>query len=207
MPDGLLAAASSPSESKAWRWRSSPSASMRKWAAMQGHSLPVSIPRLGTRRLILREYREDDFDAFAAHCADPKAMAHWGVIDRRSARRAFAGNMGEWMLRGAGWWAVELRPSGALVGSVGAFFREGWPDIELGWNTFQAYWDQGIATEAAREVVRYAFEVRGERRVTALIDAPNTRSIRVAARLGMAFESDIDFYGKPCGRYALAATA
>jgi RimJ/RimL family protein N-acetyltransferase len=171
---------------------------------MPDQSPPVSVPRLQTPRLLLREYRESDFDVFAAHCADPEAMVHWGVIDRRSARRIFAGNMGEWMLRGAGWWAVELRASGTPVGAVGAFFREGWSDIELGWNTFRAYWGQGIATEAATEVIRYAFEHRRERRVTALIDAPNTRSTRVATRLGMTFEKDVDFFGKPTVRYALA---
>jgi hypothetical protein len=47
----------------------------------------------------LREYRESDFDAFAAYCADPKAMVHWGVLDRRGARRVFTANMGEWMLQ------------------------------------------------------------------------------------------------------------
>jgi RimJ/RimL family protein N-acetyltransferase len=172
---------------------------------MQDPSQPVSIPRLRTPRLILREYRESDFDAFATHCADPEAMVHWGVLDRRNARRAFTANMGEWMLRGAGWWAVELRDSATLVGTVGAFFRETWPEIELGWNTFRTYWGRGIATEAATEVVRYAFDVRGERRVTALIDAPNARSIRVATHLGMTFEGDVDFFGKPARRYARSA--
>lgn len=172
---------------------------------MQDSSPPVSIPRLETRRLLLREYRESDFEAFAAYCADPKAMVHWGVLDRRSARRVFAANVGEWMLQGAGWWAVELRDSATMVGAVGAFFRETWPEIELGWNVYSAYWRQGIATEAAAAIVRYAFEVRRERRVTALIDAPNVASIRVATHLGMTYESDADFFGKAVRRYVLSA--
>jgi RimJ/RimL family protein N-acetyltransferase len=174
---------------------------------MQDHSPPVSVPRLGTSRLILREYRESDFDAFAAHCADAEAVALWGVLDRRNARRVFAANMGEWVLQGAGWWAVELRESGLLAGVVGAFFRETSPEIELGWHTFRAHWGNGIAPEAATEVIRYAFEVRRERRVTALIDAPNARSIRVATRLGMTFECDVDTFGKPVGRYVRAASS
>jgi RimJ/RimL family protein N-acetyltransferase len=172
---------------------------------MHEHSPAVSVPRLRTPRLTLREYRESDFDAFAAHCADPMAMLHWGVLDRRSARRVFTANMGEWMLQGAGWWAVELRASGSLLGAVGAFFRETWPEIELGWHTFRAYWGQGIATEAALEVVRYAFDVRGEPRVTALIDAPNTASIRVATHVGMTYEADTVLFGQPVGRYVRAA--
>jgi RimJ/RimL family protein N-acetyltransferase len=49
---------------------------------MQEYAPAVSVPRLGTRRLNLREYRESDFDAFAAHCADPQAMVHWGERER-----------------------------------------------------------------------------------------------------------------------------
>jgi RimJ/RimL family protein N-acetyltransferase len=143
----------------------------------------------------LREYRLSDFDAYADHAAEI------GVTDRRRARGMFGSNMGEWLLQGAGWWAVELRDSGTLVGSIGAFFRETWPEIEIGWNTFQAYRGQKIATEAATEVLRYAFDIRRERRVTALIDASNAASLRVAAHLEMTYEADTELYGSPVGRY------
>jgi RimJ/RimL family protein N-acetyltransferase len=172
---------------------------------MLEHSPPVSVPHLRTPRLTLREYRVSDFDAFAANLADPVAAAYIGNHDRRSAWRVFGCNTGEWILRGAGWWAVELRESGALVGNVGAFFRETWPEIEIGWNVFRPYWRQGIAAEAAGEILRYVFEVRRERRATALIDPMNAPSLRVAARLGMTYESDADFYGKPIGRHVKSA--
>jgi RimJ/RimL family protein N-acetyltransferase len=48
------------------------------------------------------------------------------------------------------------------------------------------------------------FDVRRERRVTALIEASNAASLRVAARLEMTYEADTDFYGTPIGRYVLA---
>ena len=165
---------------------------------MEDHSPPVSVPRLRTSRLTLREYRLSDFDAYAAH-----AVA-LGIADRRRARGIFGANIGEWLLTGAGWWAVELRDSSTLVGNIGAFFRETCSEIELGWNTFEAHRAQGIATEAATAVVRYVFDVRRERRVTALIDASNTASLRVAAHVEMTFEADTDLYGSPVGRYVRA---
>jgi len=171
------------------------------------HSPPVSVPRLKTDRLLLREYRMSDFDAFATNLADPRATSFVGGHDRRNAWRIFGSNAGGWLLQGAGWWSVELRDSGALVGNVGAFFRETWPEIEIGWNTFHEHWGRGIATEAASEVMRYAFDVRRERRVTALIDPSNTASLRVGARLGMTYEADTDFFGKPIGRYVRASGA
>src|SRR5580704_9655047 len=156
---------------------------------LKEHSPAISIPRLQTLRLTLREYRMADFDAFAAHVGDDESMAFLGVKDRRTAWRIFGANTAGWLLQGAGWWGIERRDSGALVGCIGAFFREGWHEI---------------ASEAATEVLRHVFEERGERRATALVDPGNARSLRVAARLGMTYEAQADLFGTPVGRYVKA---
>jgi RimJ/RimL family protein N-acetyltransferase len=145
-----------------------------------------------------------DFDLFAAHLQDP-ATLYITKADRREAWRIFGCCAGKWLLQGAGWWTVELGETGAPVGTVGAFFREGWPEIEIGWNTFRAHWGRGYATEAATEVVRYALDVRKERRVIALIDPANAMSLRVAAHLGMKHEAVVELFGKPVGRFSLPA--
>lgn len=162
------------------------------------------IPRLQTERLILRQYRTEDFDAFAAQLENPEATRFIDSADRKTAWRVFAAQMGLWVLQGAGWWALELRETGEVVGNVGAFFREGWPEIEIGWNTYHAHWGKGYATEGAGEAVRYALEDRKERRVTALIDEKNAPSLRVAERLGMKLEANVELFGKPIGRWARA---
>jgi len=167
-------------------------------------SPPVTVPRLQTPRLLLREYRAGDFGSFAEHLADPESTAFVGSADRHTAWRIFGCHAGFWMLHGAGWWGVELRETGQLVGHVGAFFREHIPGIEIGWNTYRAFWGKGIATEAAREAIRHAFEVRGEPHVHAFIDAANVPSIRVAERVGMRYEGEATLFGKPVARYALA---
>jgi RimJ/RimL family protein N-acetyltransferase len=168
-------------------------------------SPPVSVPRLRTPRLTLREFRTGDFEAFAASLADPDfARFVGGAADRRAAWRVFGHQTGLWLLQGAGWWTVEITETGEVAGSVGAFFRETWPEIEIGWNTHRKHWGRGVATEAAGEAIRYAFDVRGEQRVTALIEARNTPSLRVAAHLGMVIDGETELFGIPLGRYALA---
>jgi RimJ/RimL family protein N-acetyltransferase len=142
-----------------------------------------------------------DFDGFAAHVADSEATRFITALDRKDAWRVFGCATGMWLLQGAGWWAVEARDTGEVVGNVGAFFREGWPELELGWNTYRAFWGRGLATEAAGEAIRYAREVRKEKRVTALIDAKNAASLRVAASLGLTHEADTELWGKPVGRH------
>ena len=164
------------------------------------------VPRITTPRLLLRAVRTSDLDVFASSFADPIAAEFvGGVVDRRAAWRMLATGVGLWVLTGGGWWAVEMRETGHLVGTVGAFFRESAPDdVELGWTVLRSHWRQGIATEAARAAVTYAFEKHAVDQVLAHIDARNLPSVRVSAHLGMHYEGDVDFYGEQTGRYVLA---
>lgn len=164
----------------------------------------TSVPRLQTDRLTLREYRREDFDAFAAHLADPVSSAHLGASDRHAAWRIFCSQAGLWLIHGAGWWAVEEKASGRLVGNAGAFFREASTVLELGWNTYRAFGGQGFANEAAAAVVEHAFAVRREPKVRALIAAANESSLRVARRLGLAYEADTEMHGTAVGIYTRA---
>jgi RimJ/RimL family protein N-acetyltransferase len=161
----------------------------------------TSVPYLRTERLLLREYRRQDFDGFAAHLADPVSSAHLVMADRQAAWRIFCSQAGLWLLDGAGWWAVEEKETGRLVGSVGAFFREASTVMELGWNTYRAFWGRGFANEAAAAALQYALEVRGELQVRALIASANESSLRVARRLGLNYEADTEIGGKAVGIY------
>jgi RimJ/RimL family protein N-acetyltransferase len=167
----------------------------------------VAIPRLTTERLLLREYRERDFDAYAASVADGEVNRFTGVLDRKHAYRVFAAQMGSWILRGAGWWAIEVVETGELAGRIGAFYRDGFPDLEVGWFTHRAFWRRGIASEAAAEVVRYAFARFDIPRVTAFISAGNTASLRIAERLGMRYEREAEIWDTKVGMYALDRSA
>jgi RimJ/RimL family protein N-acetyltransferase len=161
----------------------------------------TSVPYLRTERLLLREYRRQDFDGFAAHLADPVSSAHLVLADRQAAWRIFCSQAGLWLLDGAGWWAVEEKETGRLVGSVGAFFREASTVMELGWNTYRAFWGRGFANEAAAAALQHALEVRGEPQVRALIASANESSLRVATRLGLNYEADTEIGGKAVGIY------
>ena len=161
----------------------------------------TSVPYLQTERLNLREYRRQDFDVFAAHLADPVSTAHLFLADRQAAWRIFCSQAGLWLIHGAGWWTVEEKETGRLVGNVGAFFREESTVMELGWNTYRAFWGQGFANEAAAAALKHALEIRREPKVRALITSANESSLRVAKRLGLAYETETELYGKAVGIY------
>ena len=156
-------------------------------------------PCLPTERLVLRAYRRSDFEQFAAHVADPVSMAHIFQADRATAWRMFCAHAGSWLIDGTGWWAVEERATGRLVGNVGAFYRVDSTVLELGWNTFRDAQGRGFGYEAAAAALHHALEVRREPKVRALIAPANAASLRVAGRLGLVHEEDIEIYGKTAG--------
>ena len=149
----------------------------------------MDIPSLETDRLLLREWREADLDAYARICADEQFARYFGQpLEREDAWRQMALYAGHWELRGFGLWAVEEKASGAFVGRTGLYEPEGWPGLEVGWGLDPAVWGRGYATEAGSASLDYAWRVLGAERVISIIDPDNARSIAVAERLGETFE-------------------
>ncbi len=105
-------------------------------------------------------------------------------LSRAESWRELAYLVGHWELRGYGQWLLEERATGELVGRAGLYFPEGWPGLEVGWTLARSRWGQGLATEAGRAAVDWAFSELGTDRVISLIAPDNHRSRRVAERLG-----------------------
>jgi RimJ/RimL family protein N-acetyltransferase len=158
-----------------------------------------STERLETSRLILRMFREDDFEAYYAKIgADPDVMRYLGdgqPLTRSLAWRQLAMIVGHWRLRGYGMWAVEERATSELVGRIGLFNPDGWPGFELGWVLGKAYWGRGYATEGARRVLDHAFTDMQSDHVISLIYPGNAASIRVAERIGETLEGRVELFG------------
>lgn len=99
---------------------------------------------------------------------------------------------------------------GELVGWVGLaepeFLPEIMPAVEIGWRLARPYWGLGIATEAAREVLRFAFAYARLPRVVSICNVENAASLRVMHRLGMTEEREtvVPAYGKRVKVYALS---
>ena len=161
---------------------------------------------LDTERLRLRAFRQEDFETYAAICADPEVMRHLGEgkpLARSDVWRQMAMILGHWQLRGYGLWAVEERATGRLLGRIGFFEPEGWPDFELGWMLRREAWGNGYATEGARRAMAYAFTELGRDHLISLIRPGNDPSIRVAERLGETLRGQTELFGHPALVYRL----
>ena len=165
----------------------------------------IEIPQITTERLLLRPFRQDDTDAYAAIMADPEVTRYLGdgkPMARGDAWRQMAMILGHWQLRGFGLWAVEERATGALVGRIGCLEPEGWPDFEVGYTLGRGFWGRGYATEGARAALTWARETLGRTRVISLIRPANAGSIRVAQQLGGVLEGEVELFGAPTLVYA-----
>lgn len=151
-----------------------------------------------TERLRLRPISAEDFDAHAEITADPEVMRyiHDGALTRAQAWWNVARYLGHWQLRGYGMWAVIERSSGRTIGHMGFLNPEGGRGFELGWALARDAWGKGYALEGTRPLVNVAFDTLDEPRITCVIQAGNVRSVRIAERLGAAFEREVDENGK-----------
>jgi RimJ/RimL family protein N-acetyltransferase len=154
----------------------------------------VRHPTLETERLLLRPWRpEEDLDALVALNADADVM-RW-VAPHRPLTPAESAELLDRLVRhwdehGFGLWALVPREPGAgVIGFAGlaipSFLPEVLPTVEVGWRLAPAWWGRGLATEAARASIDHGFERLGLRAVVSIIDERNTRSLRLARRLGM----------------------
>jgi [ribosomal protein S5]-alanine N-acetyltransferase len=158
-----------------------------------------------TPRLFLRHFTLDDVDALAEILSDHDNMRFFpNRFERKDAEEWIEKNLRRYAEDGVGGWALILKPDNKLGGHCGLVRREidGAKEIEVGYVLARDDQGKGIATEAARACMNYAFTTLGEERVISLIHPENLPSRRVAERNGMAVEKEIDFQGLPHLVYA-----
>ncbi len=85
-----------------------------------------------------------------------------------------------------GIWGIREREVDALVGFAGYWYFREPPVLELLFGVAADRQGQGIATEAARVLIRYAFEQLGLPTIEASTDVGNKASVRVLEKLGMS---------------------
>lgn len=149
--------------------------------------------QLTTPRLQLREFEEADWEAVLAYQSDPRYLRYYPWTERTEPDvRQFVDEFVQdryVALRRRFQLAVTLRESGTLIGNCGIRItdpeqREG----SLGYELDPRCWGNGYATEAARQMVRFAFTELRLQRVWATCVAENLASARVLERLGMRLD-------------------
>jgi RimJ/RimL family protein N-acetyltransferase len=152
-------------------------------------------PRVETARLVLRGWRDEDLDPYAALCADPEVMRYIGpgtAQTREQAAAAMASFRATWAERGFGLWCVTRPGEDVCLGFVGLavpdFLSEIMPAVEIGWRLARNQWGHGYATEASIAARDFAFDTVGLDRLVSVAHPENHASTGVMRKLGLTLE-------------------
>ena len=104
-------------------------------------------------------------------------------------------SLGQWALRGYGIFALERRSDGRFIGIAGVLQPADWPEPELSYSLAQHAWGSGLAMEAAAAARDWGFAQHGFARLASFILPDNTRSQRVAQKLGAVREGMVPLRG------------
>ena len=176
---------------------------MVEQARGNNHMKFIVPEHLETDRLLLRPFRDDDWLGLHAYYSDEVAMKFtWGrSLSEGETWRTMCTMIGHWQLRGYGPYVVEENSSSSIIGIVGFWYPNNWPEPEIKWALSRQYWGKGFAKEAASVVLRAGREYIPEIDLISLIHRDNKPSIGVAMSIGATLESTIDFEGEPHGIY------
>jgi RimJ/RimL family protein N-acetyltransferase len=161
---------------------------------------------MSTPRLLLRPWRDDDLDPFAALNADPRVMEYFpATLDRAGSDANAARIRSYFEQHGYGLWAVEELGGAPFIGYVGLntprFEAPFMPAIEIGWRLAFAHWGKGYASEAAKAALEFGFSTLNLERIVSFTTTANQRSRRVMEVIGMnrSVEDDFDHPLVPAG--------
>lgn len=148
---------------------------------------------LTTKRLILRRWKESDAADLYTYAKDPAIgpAAGWQVHTSVEQSRETIKNV----LNGAEAYAVCLKEDGKAIGAIELMLGgssvnklKNNDECELGYWIAKPFWGQGLIPEAAREMLRRAFEDLKMSKVWCGYYDGNEKSKRVQEKLGFKYQ-------------------
>ena len=144
-----------------------------------------------TERLLLRKWNEADAESLFEFASDPDVgpIAGWPPHRSIEESRDIIKNV----LCGAECYAVCEKENGKAIGTVELKLNghtdmtERDDECELGYCLGKQYWGRGYMPEAAREIIRHAFEDLGMNTIWCGYYEGNLRSKRVQEKVGFVY--------------------
>lgn len=166
------------------------------------------LPKFETDRLILKPCTIDDLESCIKMDIDPKVTEYIpGEYNGSHKHIAF---LKERILQsyplGLGYWSIFSKDSPTdFIGWIHLLpVQDKIQAVEIGWRLKYLAWGNGYATEAAREIIMYAFKIADFNQIVAYTHSDNKRSKEVMKRLGFRYISDFIYNGKiPSSSYEI----
>ena len=158
-----------------------------------------------TERLILRDWREEDWHRFWELTNTPAVMRWLGGVANEVTRQGAMDRLATYRRKfGHTFWVVERKDDGGhLSGEMLGFCglkranTQGSPVfdmVEIGWRLREDAWGRGYAKEAAIASLDVGFTRFGAETIIALTVDGNAASWGLMRKLGMARRDDLDYH-------------
>lgn len=162
----------------------------------------LTRPTFETPRLLLRQWNAGDAGRYGELLADPGAARFivpggQPVTDPLVAWHHTAVMAGHWALQGVGMFVVEDKATHCFLGRVGLWNPPGWFGNELAWAIVKSARGKGIAFEASRAAMHWAFAQLATNELIHCIDEENAPSQLLARSLGAQAGEAITLFGRP----------
>lgn len=153
---------------------------------------------LKTKRLVLRTWQESDVSKMYEINQDLKVMEYFPSLKSlEETERFIEGAKKHLKTHGYTLYAVDVKGGESGIGFIGlsiADFKAHFtPATEIGWRLSSKHWGQGLATEGAKAVLKYAFNKLYLSEVVTFTAEQNRRSRRVMEKIGLQHETSDDF--------------
>ena len=156
---------------------------------------------------MVKELSSQDVPALTDILSDPAVMQYSlrGVCDEAATRQFIKWCMDCYSSSGFGPWALFEKTSGDLVGfcGVGPELVGEIEEINLGYRLARRFWGQGLATEAVRGVMQYAFEQKQCGSMIVIIEPEHVASVRVTEKSGFGDYTEREFHGRRVRLYRM----
>ena len=153
------------------------------------------IPEMESERLIFRSIKKKDLNDIFEYSSDPRTSEYllWEPHESVEFTKKFIDIiLSKYKSGEYNDWAIVLKENKKMIGTCGLTrIDERNRTVEIGYVINPEYWGRGLATEAAKRVVKFAFEELGANRVEARFLYGNERSLNVMKKIGMKFEGYI----------------
>ena len=147
------------------------------------------MKKIITKRLVLREFVISDLNDFYEYAKNPIVgpMAGWKPHETKEDTLVILKNF----IKKQEVWAVCLKDSGKVIGSIGVHKKSVKPIYELGYVLAIEHWGKGLICEACTDIIDHVFTDLGVEELIVEHFTGNTQSKRLIEKLGFIFQKEV----------------
>jgi [ribosomal protein S5]-alanine N-acetyltransferase len=162
---------------------------------------------LETDRLFLREYVEEDAEAFFKLNSDPEVLRF--VPDKRllnveQARQILVDHpIADYRNTALAVAPASSKSTGEEIGFAGLKYLEEFGEVDVAFRLMRTHWGLGLATEASLASVRFGFADLALKSIIGLVIPENIASVRVLEKTGLRYAETVMFWGSQFSKYVI----